>query len=444
MICTIINQIPVPKDIPLPLPLPEWLLVIILVFSFLLHILFINIMIGSSVLTFWYELRGRKNKDYDRLAREIAATITVNKSLAIVFGVAPLLSINVLYTIYFYSANALTGNIWISIVPWVAVSFLLFYLHKYSWDRLADNKPLHLSILGMGIISFLFIPFIFLTNINLMLFPEKWGEIKGFFEAMTLPNVFPRYFHFITASMAVTGLFLTWWFGRKDFGAEKVFTDLSAKSIKKQMLNLTLVATGMQFIFGPLLFLTLPPQGVTWTLFWVIMGGVSIAVLVLVQLWKLLNEESIEIGKRYYLVTGLFVVLVAFMGTGRHVYRESALKTHKTMMAERSKAHWDAVRRAHENLLLPPAETSKELMSAGLNLFQTNCVICHAAKTRLVGPALAEVMPLYKENKEGLKKWIKEPGRKQLDYPAMTGFPHLTEQQLNDVSEYLLQTDWSN
>jgi cytochrome c len=61
---------------------------------------------------------------------------------------------------------------------------------------------------------------------------------------------------------------------------------------KKQMLNLTLVATGMQFIFGPLLFLTLPSQGITWTLFWVIMGGVTIAVIVLVQLWKLLNDES--------------------------------------------------------------------------------------------------------------------------------------------------------
>jgi cytochrome c len=104
----------------------------------------------------------------------------VNKSLAVVLGVAPLLSINVLYTLYFYSSNALTGNIWISIVPWVAVSFLLLYLHKYSWDRLADNKPVHLGILGIGVFSFLLIPFIFLTNINLMLFPEKWGEFRDF------------------------------------------------------------------------------------------------------------------------------------------------------------------------------------------------------------------------------------------------------------------------
>ena len=226
MIGSIINQIPVPKDIPLALPMPEWILVFILILSFLIHILFINLMIGGSILTFWYEALGKKHNDFDRLAREIAATITVNKSLAVVFGVAPLLSINVLYTIYFYSANALTGNIWISIVPWVAVAFLLFYLHKYTWDKLADNKAVHLSILGAGVASFLFIPFIFLTNINLMLFPEKWGEINGFFDAMTLPNVFPRYFHFIAASLAITGLFLAWWFDRKAYNTEAIFSHI--------------------------------------------------------------------------------------------------------------------------------------------------------------------------------------------------------------------------
>lgn len=444
MISALINQIPVPRDIPLPLPMPEWVLVVVLVFSFLLHILFINLMIGSSILTFWYEIKGKKNNDFDRLAREIAATITVNKSLAVVFGVAPLLSINVLYTLYFYSANALTGNIWISIVPWVAVSFLLFYLHKYSWDRLSDNKPLHLSILGVGILSFLFIPFIFLTNINLMLFPEKWGEINGFFDAMTLPNVFPRYFHFITASMAITGFFLAWWFGRNQFKTEGVFNSLSKKWIRKQMLNLALIATGMQFIFGPLLFLTLPSQGITWTLFWVIMGGVTIAVIVMVQLWKLLNDESHLLGRRFLTVAVLFLLLVAFMGTGRHVYRESTLSTHKEMMAERTAAHWEAVRLAHENLLLPQVEGEETIVLPGQNLFQTSCAVCHAANTRLVGPAMAELAPIYKGNLEGLKKWIKEPGRKRLDYPAMAGFPHLSDQQLTEVSEYMLQEQWDD
>ena len=422
---SVLAQIPVPKDIPLPLPLPEWLLIIILIFSFLLHILFINLMVGGSILTFWYEWKGLKNKDYDKLAHEIANTITVNKSLAVVLGVAPLLSINVLYTLYFYSSNALTGNMWISIIPWVSVAFLLIYLHKYSWDKLAENKTLHLSILALGVFSFLMIPFIFLTNINLMLFPEKWGAVHGFFSALTLPNVFPRYFHFITACLAVTGVFLA----------------ITKAEIKKNMLTLALAATGFQFIFGPLLFLTLPTKGVTWGLFWVILGGVTVAVIILLQLWKMIKQNK-PIGKRFYLVVGLFAILVAFMGTGRHMYRESALKTHKTMMAERTAAHWEAVKKAHENILMPTIETEQGPVMPGETLFKSTCSVCHAASTRLVGPSMVEASSIYQGNIDALKQWIKKPGRKRMDFPAMTGFPNLSDQELSDIANYVLENDW--
>ncbi|MCG6186675.1 c-type cytochrome [Maribellus maritimus] len=442
MINAVITQIPVPKDIPLPLPLPEWILVAILIFSFLLHILFINLMVGGSILTFWYEWKGLKNKDHDKLAREIAATITVNKSLAVVLGVAPLLSINVLYTLYFYSSNALTGNMWISIVPWVSVAFLLIYLHKYSWDKLAENKTLHLSILALGVFSFLMIPFIFLTNINLMLFPEKWGEVQGFFSALTLPNVFPRYFHFITACLAITGVFLAVYFGRKSYNTESKFEHITKADLQKSMLTLALAATGFQFIFGPLLFLTLPTKGVTWGLFWVILAGVTVAVIILLQLWKMIKQNE-TIGRRFYLILGLFTILVAFMGTGRHMYRESALKTHKTMMAERTAAHWEAVKKAHENVLMPSVQTGEGTISPGEALFKNNCAVCHAANTRLVGPSMAEAAPVYDGNIEGLKQWIKKPGRKRMDYPAMTGFPNLSEQQLTDISNFVLQKDWN-
>ena len=441
MIASIVTQVPVPKDIPLPLPMAEWILVFILILSFLLHILFINLMIGGSILTFWYEMRGLKNKDYDRLAREIAGTITVNKSLAVVLGVAPLLSINVLYTVYFYSANALTGNMWISIVPWVTVAFLVLYLHKYTWDKLANNKTLHLGILSIGIISFLMIPFIFLTNINLMLFPEKWALVTGFFDALTLPNVFPRYFHFITASMAISGFFLAWWFGRKNFRMDENYEKLTKKDVKIQMLNLALITTGMQFIFGPLLFLTLPSHGVTWGLFWVISGGVTVASIVIFQLWKLINEKKEGLSSRFYWVVVLFTVLVGFMGTGRHLYRENALTTHKKMMAERTAAHWEAVKKAKNNNLTSAAETQASL-SPGEQLFQTNCAVCHAAGQRLVGPPLTEIVPIYENNMQSLKQWIKDPGRKREDYPPMTGFPNLSDQQLTNIGNYLLKGNW--
>jgi len=156
----------------------------------------------------------------------------------------------------------------------------------------------------------------------------------------------------------------------------------------------------------------------------------------------LINEVEKVPGKRFYLVLGLFSLLVAFMGTGRHMYREDALSTHKQMMAERTAYHWEQVSKAHENLLLPQVESEAGSFTPGQNIFETNCAICHAATTRLIGPAMTEAAPVYENNVEALKQWIKEPGRKRMDYPPMAGFPHFSDEQLTDVANYVLQTDW--
>ena len=113
------------------------------------------------------------------------------------------------------------------------------------------------------------------------------------------------------------------------------------------------------------------------------------------------------------------------------------------MMAERTKAHWKAVKQAHENLLLPQVEGKEGSFLPGQNLFQTNCAVCHAATTRLVGPSMAEAAQIYRDNNEALKLWIKNPGRKRMDYPAMTGFPHLSDKQLTEISDYVLQKEWN-
>ncbi len=40
----------IPKDIPLGLPAPFWLLEFLLLLSFTLHILFVNLMVGGSIM----------------------------------------------------------------------------------------------------------------------------------------------------------------------------------------------------------------------------------------------------------------------------------------------------------------------------------------------------------------------------------------------------------
>ena len=207
---------PVPRDLPLPLPLPEGVLSVLLVVFFLVHILFVNLMVGGSILVVVAEWLGQKSARWDRLGLAIAKTVTVNKSLAVVMGIGPLLCINLLYTLQWYSANALTGHAWLMIVPLVTVAFLLTYLHKYTWDTWTEGKKKTWHFLtGMAAaLLFLSIPFIFLANVNLMLFPGEWEKVRGFFSSLTIGNVLPRYLHFLAASVAMSGLFLVGWLGR--------------------------------------------------------------------------------------------------------------------------------------------------------------------------------------------------------------------------------------
>ena len=69
------------KDILLPLPAPLVFLKALLVVSFLLHIIFVNLMIGGTFFGVLYRILGRCKKDdfYTRFAAEIVMTTTVTK-----------------------------------------------------------------------------------------------------------------------------------------------------------------------------------------------------------------------------------------------------------------------------------------------------------------------------------------------------------------------------
>jgi cytochrome c len=434
--------VPVPKDIPLPLPLPEWLAVGLLIFSFMVHILFVNLMLGGTLLTFFAQLKGLKEKDYDQLAHEIAKTITVNKSLAVVMGVAPLLLINTLYTVYFYSANALTGLFWIAIVPLVTVGFLLTYPHKYLWEILKDNKGLHIAMIGSASAIFLFVPLIFLTNINLMLYPEKWGSVAGFFSALTLPNVLPRYFHFIFASLTVTGLFLFWYFGREKFPHREKFQTLTRYDIQKRMLSLAFMATLLQFVAGPLVLLTLPSKAMSWQLLAILAPAVVVAIVALVWMWQSVSGPAEAIGSRFTRIVVALSSVVILMVSGRHVIRETALGPHKKLMAQRTTEYEKLVAEANAAVQAAPQQKAdtgvNPQVAEGEKVFQANCVGCHAVKTKLVGPPVTEMASIYAGKTAQLVQWIKKPGKKRPDYPQMPGFPQLKQSELEALSAYIL------
>jgi len=452
MMITILNNLillqtlaPIPRDIDLPLPLNEAGLKIILVILFLVHILFVNLMVGGSLLSVIFEMLGLNHKKYDALGKKITETITVNKSLAVVLGVGPLLCINLAYTVHFYSANALTGYGWISIIPLVILAFLLAYLHKYTWPLWKDkNKTFHIIVGALAAFLFLCIPLIFLANINLMLFPEKWPEVSGFFSSLRIGNVFPRYFHFLTATVALTGLFLAGWFGRKGYPVETNLPAFTRLELRKLFFKVAFYATIAQLAFGPLLLFTLPFPGISLALIIVILSGVTLAITVLFYLRRMIRRPEINFGRNYVALIFIFTVVVAAMGTGRHLYRETSLEPHKALIASESE-------RFHSILLATQMRIEAglgagEAMGAqltGEKVF-VNCAACHAVNKVLAAPSLVEVYSLYKDNPEGIVTWAKAPGKKRPEFAPMPSFAHLGDEKLRLVADYIIEKGAEN
>lgn len=397
-------------------------------------------MLGGSLLTLWCQIKGLKNKEYDDLAHEIAKTITVNKSLAVVMGIAPLLTINTLYTVFFYTANSLTGLMWIAVIPLVTTAFLLTYLHKYTWHIFENNKAVHISIIVLANLIFLFVPLIFLANTNLMLFPEKWGTIKGFISALTLPNVFPRYLHFMLASLSVTGLFLFWYVGRQSYPFESLFKSLTRYEIRKKTYSLVLVASIAQFMIGPIVLVTLPAKGMGWNLILIIFAGASIALPAMYWIYKGITGAPEQIAKNYWKVVALLTITIIFMGSGRHVYRANALEPYRKLMAQKTEEFIKASEEARNNPIVEELEIDESLgdVAKGAALFKQNCSSCHAKDTKIVGPPITEMLSIYKEDEAGLIQWIKQPGKKRPDYPQMPALTQLSDDDRQELAKYIL------
>lgn len=428
---------PIPRDIPLPLPAGEGLLEFLLIVSFIVHIVFVHLMLGGSVFSLICQIKGLKTPVFEKVAYFIMRTITVNKSLAVVMGVAPLLLINTLYAPQFYSSSALIGDAWMSVIPMVIVAFLIAYAHKFWWNHFVNISELHIGIAMMETLLFLTIPLIFMTNINLMLFPERWPDVKGFFSAMLLPNVIQRYLHFVTASVLFGSLFLVWLTGGRHF-AEYIEQDApKIAEVRRFFYVFAFGAVIVQVLTGLIVLVSLPSNGMSWKVVLLLLLGGAPALPAVWWMWRDLQAEDNGLG-HFKRVVAVFVVSVVVMAGARHEYRENALADHKAAIALKTANYQAAATQARNDAEFKANTRIAANEPPGAADFKQYCAACHHPELPTVGPALQEIEEIYAGNPDGIVSWTKAPGKKRPDSMRMPGFPQLTDRQLHDIAAYML------
>jgi len=195
---------PLPDTIPVHWGWFEGLLLL----TFVVHLLFMNAMLGTSIIAF---VNHFKKGSEDRLEtnRDLAAKLPFIIAFTINFGVPPFLFFQVLYGNVGYVSTVLMATLWMSVVVLLIIAYYSAYAYRLKFDALGSKRPI---FIGLTAVILLIIGFFFSNNFTLMLHPERWSVYfsnpSGTVMNLDDPTLYPRYLHFAVSSVAVGGLFI--------------------------------------------------------------------------------------------------------------------------------------------------------------------------------------------------------------------------------------------
>ncbi len=242
--------IPTPDAIPVPW---GWFY-ILLVVTFLLHILVMNAMLGGGIIALISTLRG--GSENTQLCKEFSYKWPYTIAFAVNMGVAPLLFVQVLYGHFIYSSSILMAVWWFSIIAMLILAYYSAYIYDFKFDALKGTR---IFLLEFSVMVLLVIAFFFTNNMTLMLQPEHWAayftSAGGTLLNVTDPTVIPRYLHFVIGAIAVAGLYLAL-IGH--FNLRK--SPIDKQILIRKGLKYFSVATAVQIFLGIWFLLALPKQ----------------------------------------------------------------------------------------------------------------------------------------------------------------------------------------
>lgn len=315
-------------DLSLPLPAPLGLLEVLIVVTFILHILFVNFTISLATGAVGLEIAGmiRKNPVLDKMAQICSFHASIHKSIAVVLGVAPLLIISVIYTQYFYPSTILIGKTWLSLIPILIIAFLLLYVYKFTWEKWQSKKGLHLTVGILAMAILFFVPLIFIVNVVSMLEPDKWANVNGFFESLFYyPQIWQRYFHFMLASLATGGFYMFVFFTYKK---RKTTLQDSEQRLKLFGAKVGFWVTTVQLVSGFLLLFSFKKDvrmlylGEDVLLTSLLVGSIILTIILSILLYVTSHKDSTKAFMSSLIV---FVIILGVMGWMRHELREAYL-----------------------------------------------------------------------------------------------------------------------
>ncbi len=314
----------IPSLDPNPLPAPYWVFKTLLIVTFLLHILAMDMMLGGAVLSLAAKWRSK-----NRIFFDVAKKLPVLLPAAITLGIAPLLFVQVLYGQFFYTSSIIMAWPWFLVLVCLTIAYYGFYYVSFR----STQKPGKVGgVMLLSTILVFMIGFALSNNVTLYQTPPRWGakyfaNPAGWNLNLTEPTLIPRYLHFMVAAVAVAGLLLVFmalanW--KRDHEYARQLLQFGGKAF--------MYATMAQIVVG-IVFLVSQPRDMRMlymgdnplatTLLLVGFAGALAAIFVMSNA---LHKENIRVAAYY--VPGIIGVVILCMSVMRDILRDAYLNSY--------------------------------------------------------------------------------------------------------------------
>lgn len=203
----------IPDPDPIPLPGPIWLLKGLLLLTFVLHLIPMDLILGGTLLVAVSHFRCRRGgptaAHHEHLAALAARALPAAVAFTITLGVAPLLFVQVLYGQLYFTSSVLMAWPWLAVMGLLLLGYYGTYWHAMRFRELGPRA----AWVAVGVsLTFLAIAFLFVNNLSLLQDPGAWralylGDPRGtHLYILEDAAVVPRFLHFFLAALALSGL----------------------------------------------------------------------------------------------------------------------------------------------------------------------------------------------------------------------------------------------
>lgn len=404
----------------------------LLMLASIIHLPFVGILIGSTLVSLFLNARDRDvpNPVFARLSARLMEMAMPSRAAVLVFGVLPLPVLWVVYGQWFIHSTVNTMGLLPVGAVMVIAALVLLHGYRLTISAAGGNSLMNLGLGGAGLGALLLGTYVVFGSVTRFFDPERWFLHYHAVRTLTSWPIIWRYLLFVSLSLATTGGAILFFFFRWP-GSAKSVEDAEARFTKNVGAGVAMAGCVLFPVFGFLYLLTIPVVALSGTMFWIGLGALAACFIVFVYAYRAALSPKPRFGVRAFV---LFLVMFALVIVNDQLALVNATKEHIAGLVSEAEER-DAEVALQREALRTASVTADPVR--GEEVFKTVCMTCHRMDERLVGPPLGTVLPKYAGKMDDLVAFIQKPSKMNPDYPPMPA-PGLSLADTKSVAAYLL------